>query len=162
MYLKAHEIWLKEALKHKLSITISEPIKEGSYLQPFVTYLVSTMPEGWGVRRRYSDFEYLLLGLIQRYPAMIFEDLPPKKVMGNTGIDFVEVRMRGLEKFINKLSDNPYIQRDNLFLDFLKLPQQEWMEFRHSNGKIVKLSVDSVMKSKSIFSGFANLLRVYK
>lgn len=119
------------------------------------------MPGGLGVRRRYSDFEYLLFGLIQRYPAMIFEDLPPKKMVGNTGVDFVEVRMKGLENFINKLADNPYIQRDNLFLDFLRLSQQDWSDFRHENGKIVKLSVGSVMKSRSIFSGFANLLRVY-
>lgn len=118
-----------------------------------MTYLVSTMPGGLGVRRRYSDFEYLLFGLIQRYPAMIFEDLPPKKMVGNTGVDFVEVRMKGLENFINKLADNPYIQRDNLFLDFLRLSQQDWSDFRHENGKIVKLSVGSVMKSRSIFSG---------
>lgn len=158
-YIKVHSLWLDKALQSKFDITVSEPVKEGTYLQNYITYLISTLPGGWSVRRRYSDIEYLLNGLVQRYPAMLFEAMPPKKIVNNTDIEFVEIRMKGLEHFLNKLAENPYLQRDNLFLDFLQLPQTEWNEFRHKNGKIVQLDIGEVSKSKSFFSGFSNILK---
>lgn len=156
-FLTKHEEWLKEVSKKTMKITVSEPIKEGNRLKPYITYLVSTLPAGWGVRRRYSDIEWVLYALIQRYPAVLFESMPPKKVVNNTESEFVEVRMKGLERFLNKLAINPYIRSDNLLLDFLKLSQSEWDLLKKDNTNTFNLM--DLTKPQNIFNNMTSLIK---
>lgn len=128
-------------------------------MKPYITYLVSTLPAGWGVRRRYSDIEWILYALIQRYPAVLFESMPPKKVVNNLDAEFVEVRMRGLERFLNKLANNPYIKCDNLLLDFLKLNVNDWEVLKNENKAIPTLSFSDITKPQNLFAGVTNLIK---
>lgn len=83
-----------------------------------------------GVRRRYSDFEWLRQEL-ERESKIVVPVLPGKALKrllpfrGDDGIfedDFIEERRQGLEAFINKVSGHPLAQNERSLHMFLQEP----------------------------------------
>lgn len=74
---------------------MSDPIKSGSMIKAYVTYLVSMRPGKKEVRRRYSEFDSFRTFLVNRYSAMVIPPLPPKQVMNNTSEEVINFRMKG-------------------------------------------------------------------
>ena len=106
-----------------LSITISKPEKKGGGFlkKDFMTYLISTFPVSYKVRRRYNDFTWLRSALQNHFPGNI---IPPMPKRNRFGVDpfseqFVAKRSRGLDKFLNYLTKDPIIKSSQLFFDFL-------------------------------------------
>jgi hypothetical protein len=107
----------------KVAINISKPEKkEGGFLKKaFMTYLISTYPVSYKVRRRYNDFTWLRTALQSHFPGNI---IPPMPKRNRFGVDpfseqFVSKRSRGLDKFLNYLAKDPIIKSSQLFFDFL-------------------------------------------
>lgn len=70
----------------------------------YITYEIITECQGWNVRRRYSDFEWLRNVLIKCFPRLLVPPLPGKKY-GNRRFeqDFIEKRMKFLQMFLDEL-----------------------------------------------------------
>jgi len=106
-----------------VKIALSKPEKkDGGFLKKnYMTYLISTYPVSYQVRRRFSDFGWLRTALQTNFPTNLIPPIPKKN---RFGVDpfaepFVLKRQRGLEKFLNYLSKDPIIKRSQLFFDFL-------------------------------------------
>eukprot|EP00753_Platysulcus_tardus_P018618 PLAT6972.1.p1 GENE.PLAT6972.1~~PLAT6972.1.p1 ORF type:complete len:546 (+),score=191.48 PLAT6972.1:307-1944(+) len=121
--------WVSDVMATPLSLTVSEPRKEGYSFKPYVTYLVCTSPLGYMVRRRFSDFEWLRQVLAARYVGILIPPLPGKRgaFFGGQGAEFIRQRQLGLCFFLRRLVANPYIKTDVSFMDFLSIQDgDEW------------------------------------
>ena len=107
----------------KLEITVSKPEKknEGFFSKTYVTYMVSTSPASYIVRRRYTDFVWLRSTLLNHFPTSVIPPIPKKnRLVGDNFADpFIAKRGRGLEKFMNYLAKDPIIKNSQIFFDFL-------------------------------------------
>ena len=63
-------------------------------MRPYTTYLMTLYPLKVEIRRRYSEFETLRETLLNRYPAIWINPLPPKTVNKNAD-ETVILRMKG-------------------------------------------------------------------
>ena len=106
-----------------IKIEISKPEKKegGFFSKAYMTYLISTLPVQYKVRRRYSDFTWLRTALQNLFPANLIPPMPKKNKFGQDQFSdaFVQKRLRGLEKFLNYLSKDPIIKTSQLYFDFL-------------------------------------------
>ena len=100
-----------------MQIVVSDPLTEGSFLKKFTTYQVMSHV---AVRRRYSDFEWLLTALRSRFVGMLLPALPEKKAI-KTDDSVIRSRVRGLNLFLSTLVANEYVQTDPDLRSFLTL-----------------------------------------
>lgn len=90
---EAEKRWQKGELERTFHVTVSEPITVSGTFTSHVTYLVSSTLCAEGVRRRYSDFDWLREVLVARYHGIAVPLMPEKRLVGNQGKAFVEERM---------------------------------------------------------------------
>jgi hypothetical protein len=83
------------------------------------TYLISSTLAADGVRRRYSDFDWLREVLVARYHGTAVPLMPEKRLVGNQGKAFIEERMAGLENFMLLVLASPYLRNDATMRMFL-------------------------------------------
>ncbi len=106
-----------------VKIELSKPEKKegGFFSKAYMTYLISTLPVQYKVRRRYSDFTWLRTALQELFPANLIPPMPKKTKFGQDQFAeaFVQKRLRGLEKFLNYLSKDPIIKSSQIYFDFL-------------------------------------------
>ena len=72
------------------------------------------------VRRRYSDFDWLMKIINLRYRGTWQPPMPEKNVI-NTAEAFIKDRMSRLDQFLNRLLSNPYMRHDTALNAFLTL-----------------------------------------
>jgi hypothetical protein len=84
----------------KLEITVSKPEKknEGFFSKTYVTYMITTSPASYIVRRRYTDFAWLRSALLNHFPTSVIPPIPKKnRLVGDNFADpFIAKRGRGL------------------------------------------------------------------
>ncbi len=97
-------------------ISISEPIKIGEGMSAHTAYKLTTIlsqpvsdlsGQSFTTMRRFSDFVWLLAQLKEIYPFMIVPALPEKKQMGRFAGDFVEMRERALQRWVDRIAEHP-------------------------------------------------------
>ena len=86
----------------------------------FTIYEVCTESMHWLVHRRYSDFDWLRTILCKFYPRILIPPIPGKKV-GNRRFeeDFIEKRMKFLQKFMDELMKNEELKSSEALYSFL-------------------------------------------
>jgi hypothetical protein len=100
-------------LMQVMSVQIADPQTVSGTFTSYTTYLIISSLSGEdGVRRRFSDFDWLRDVLTARYHGLAVPLMPEKRMVGNTGKAFVEERMAGLENFMLLLLANPYLRAD--------------------------------------------------
>jgi hypothetical protein len=83
------------------------------------------------VRRRFSDFEYLLKNLQDNveYQSIMLPSLPDKKYIGNSDDQFIKERRHKLEGFLRHLLDQDNrIKADSMIKAFLTHDAKQWLE----------------------------------
>jgi hypothetical protein len=81
-------------------------------MSSYTDYLILSTICPEGVRRRYSDFDWIRSLLSDRYSGVAIPLMPEKRVLGNQGQAFIEERMAGLNEFMLLLLSNPYVRND--------------------------------------------------
>ena len=129
-YIKCMRIGETEISKtSNVNITVSFPeiVESGFFSSKYVTYLVSTSPFDFKVRRRYSDFVWLREFFKIHF---VFTALPPlpKKNYSDRFSDFLIMkRSRALQKFMNGIITNPLLRNSRALFDFLSIEhEEEW------------------------------------
>ena len=105
-------------------------IVEGKLLmQNYVNYEVETAAMEWIVRRRYSDFEWLRTVLAKFNPGQVVPPLPNKKI-GNRRFeeDFLEKRMKFLQKFMDAVMINEIFKASEPLTAFLSVTDRNQFE----------------------------------
>src|SRR4051812_13108184 len=75
-------------------VQIADPQTVSGTFTSYTTYLIISSLSGEdGVRRRFSDFDWLRDVLTARYHGLAVPLMPEKRMVGNTGKAFVEERM---------------------------------------------------------------------
>lgn len=111
-----------------MTIMVTEPKTEGTYLSKHTTYLVRTVQSGSNVRRRYSDFEWLLQSLQARYIGLLLPSLPEKNAMKNSKDEnFIRSRMRSLNIFMDQLVLVSFVRNDPAVEAFITVQEtSQW------------------------------------
>ncbi|CAE1331348.1 PXK [Acanthosepion pharaonis] len=87
-----------------LTCTIESAVNVGSHTEYIVRVQRGPLPENnWTIRKRYSDFVTLDTELHISNVSLV---MPPKKVFGNMGREFVAERQSGLQQYLNILMNN--------------------------------------------------------
>ena len=106
-----------------LEITVSNPEKKevGFLKKTHVTYLFTTLPLNFKVRRRFSDVSWFRQALLNLYPVDLIPAVPRKTRFGqdNLADSFIQKRARAVQRFLNYLVKDPNIKDSQLLLDFL-------------------------------------------
>lgn len=101
-------------------LQVADPQTVTGTFSSFTSYLISSTICSEGVRRRYSDFDWLREVLVARYHGIAVPLMPEKRLVGNQGKAFIEERMQGLESFLGLLLANPYLRQDATVRMFLQ------------------------------------------
>lgn len=101
------------------TLQICDPQTVAGTFTSYTTYLVVSTLCAEGVRRRYSDFEWVRDVLVARYHGTAVPLMPEKRMVGNQGKVFIEERMAGLENFMLLVLSNPYLRNDATLRMFL-------------------------------------------
>ena len=125
--LKIGETEISKTSDVNVTVSFPEIVEAGFFSSKYVTYLVSTSPFDFKVRRRYSDFVWLREFFKIHF---VFSALPPlpKKNYSDRFSDFLIMkRSRALQKFMNGIITNPLIRNSHALFDFLSIEhEEEW------------------------------------
>uniref|UniRef100_A0A0D6QV86 PX domain-containing protein n=1 Tax=Araucaria cunninghamii TaxID=56994 RepID=A0A0D6QV86_ARACU len=119
-----------------MSITVTDPVKQGTGVQTHVTYRIVTKTNMLGyqatdliVIRRYSDFVWLHERLAEKNKGIFIPPLPEKSAVEKFrfSAEFIELRRRGLDVFINRIASHPQL-RQSEDLKFFLQANEESME----------------------------------
>ncbi|TNM91861.1 sorting nexin-30 [Takifugu rubripes] len=135
-----------------LFVTVDDPKKHVSTMETYITYRVSTkttriefdLPQ-YSIRRRYQDFDWLRIKLEDSQPTHLVPPLPEKFVMKGVvdrfSEDFVETRMKALDKFLKRVADHPVLSFNphlNAFLTAKDLNKRQGLALLTKVGESVK------------------------
>jgi len=73
---------------------------------PFVYYLLKGNLVEHEIYRRYADFEQLREKLVEIYPCIYIPGLPPKRIIGNQDTKISDMKLKLLNHFLKKLTEN--------------------------------------------------------
>lgn len=124
--------WIAKTNDSVLRVFISDPQTSKGGFNPVTTYAVTCECPGnphlnTTVRRRYSDFEFLLNLLKKRYSGMILPSLPEKQAILKSE-RFIILRIRGLNRWFEKILERPFIKSDANVQEFLCVEFDEQSE----------------------------------
>ena len=140
-------------------IEIKNPkVITGSYFQVnYIQYEVYTNITNWLVYRRYSDFEWLRYNLRKLYPKFFCPPIPNKKI-GSRRFenDFVEKRMKFLNKFINSVCENEIFKTSEPLIAFLSL--QDRTQFEEKMKEINSFTPSNFVEDIKNFDGVVKLI----
>ena len=128
---------------------ISDSLVKNSYL----LYDITTPKMNWFVNRRYSDFIWLRETLIALFPTILMPQLPKKKI-GNRRFeeDFIQKRMKGLQKFLDEVLKNEILKTADPLISFLSFSERGFFEQQMKIITPKNLNIDTIMGIKS-FNG---------
>ena len=143
----------------KVIIEIKNPkVISASYFQvSYTQYEIYTNITNWLVYRRYSDFEWLRYNLRKLYPKYFCPPIPNKKI-GSRRFenDFVEKRMKFLNKFINSVCENEIFKTSEPLIAFLSL--QDRTQFEEKMKEINSFTPSNFVEDVKNFDGIVKLI----
>ena len=109
----------------RIEMSLGEKIPGSFFTKAYMTFIISTSPLNFQVRRRYSDFEWLRQILQNYFSSSVIPPLPKKNKIGPDRFDesFLMKRKRYLEKFLNSLLYDPIIKNSQILYDFLSIEE---------------------------------------
>lgn len=93
------------------TVPLTATIEASQNLQSHTEYIIRVQrgvstDNSWQVIRRYSDFDALNTGLMACGVAL---PLPPKKLIGNMDREFIAERQRGLQAYLDRITQHPQL-----------------------------------------------------
>ena len=143
----------------QVNIEIRNPkVVETSLLKSnYVTYEIYTDVTKWLVRRRYSDFVWLREMMCKFFPRMIVPPMPNKKIGGRRfESDFVDKRMKFLERFVKGLVSNEEFKASEPLIAFLSMEDRNQFEFKMK--ELTTFIPSQYIEDIKTLSGTLNLL----
>ena len=111
-----------------ITVKVQNPKEMNSTLisSGYTTYEVYTKEMNWSVYRRYSDFDWLRNTLKKLFPRHLIPPIPGKKIGARRfDRDFIDKRMKFLQKFINEVINIETFKACEALVSFLKMSDRE-------------------------------------
>jgi len=145
----------EDMLNRKVEIYNTRLINDG-YLSSHKEFLIRSWIEGnhnyQEISRRYSDFEWLVAQLINKYPGCIIPPLPEKNPLAKIDKEdpiFLETRKRGLLRFLEMMLQHQDLKNTPEFANFLFKSDSDFnsdVEKSKKQGSIMP-TVSSIMEN---------------
>ena len=137
-----------------VQIKLSSPQKVdgGIFGKSYVTYLLETIPFGFKVRKRYSDFEWLRNMLSLQYVGCVIPPLCKKNYGERFSENLVSKRTRLLQKFMEGILVHPLMRNSQIFYDFISCENDEEFENKKKNYE-KNLIIPNCAKDMKSFNG---------
>lgn len=140
-------------------ISISDPQKQGEGMSAFISYKVHTeflrpvdkLPAGstvFNVIRRFSDFVWLREAMHEAFPYLLVPALPEKQALGRLNADFVDVRHRALQRWIDRVCHHPELGACDAVVKFTTLSDASFAALRDASR-----SASAVVSSAAVAAG---------
>ena len=141
----------------KIEVKNPKCISESYFQSSYIQYEVTTNITNWFVYRRYSDFEWLRLSLRKFYPTIFCPPIPKKK-LGSRRFesDFVDKRMKFLNKFINSCCNNEIFKASEPLIAFLSLIDRN--QFEEKMKEINSYNPSNFVEDVKNFDGVIKLI----
>ncbi|XP_030634909.1 sorting nexin-8 [Chanos chanos] len=115
---------LEDLLRRDGVVVEIVPEKKGLLFLKHVEYRLISKCFKVAVHRRYSDFDVFHSLLLQRFIYRMVPPLPPKRIFKGvlnsmSEREFIEVRCRGLQRFMTLVMRHPVISEDELLIIFM-------------------------------------------
>ena len=141
----------------KIEVKNPKAISLSYFQSSYIQYEVYTNITNWVVNRRYSDFEWLRLNLRKFYPKNFCPPIPNKKLGSRRfETDFVEKRMKFLNKFINSICENEIFKASDILISFLSL--QDRNQFEEKMKEINSYTPSQFVEDVKNFHGIIKLI----
>jgi sorting nexin-1/2 len=88
------------------------------------------------VIRRFSDFVWLRDEIHRLFPYLLAPPLPDKQAIGRLNTEFVEVRARALQRWLDKLTAHDVLATCDPLLKFVSLPNEAMTGVREGKGGV--------------------------
>ena len=149
---KKNERTIISELKN-IKINLLEPqvVDGGFFSRNYVTYLIEIIPFNIKVRKRYSDFEWLRNILCIIYPNVTIPPMPKKNFSSRFNEEFINKRLRSLEKFLKGISIHPLLRNSKIFYDFISIQNEN--EFNDKKNEYNKLKSPQHLYEHKTISG---------
>ena len=151
-----------EFREHKdIKIEIKDPKKvdTGFFSGKSVNYTIITLPFNYKVERRYTDFKWLREMLLNLFNNILIPKMSYKgKVTKDKHEDnFINKRMRFLEKFINYIIKDETIKTSQILYDFLTI--RDYEDFTKKKKEYEKIKVFNFIdiKERKSLDGILNI-----
>ena len=139
--LNCHKIEKSPLNDKKVTITIQNPkaVETSIFKSNYIIYEILTDVTQWQVTRRYSDFDWLRQTLKKIHPGLYYPPLPQKR-LGSRRFenDFVNKRMKYLNKFLNDLVQSEIFKASEVLISFLSISDREQFEFKKKSFDNIK------------------------
>ncbi|KAM4588086.1 PX domain-containing protein kinase-like protein isoform 1-T1 [Odontesthes bonariensis] len=103
------------------TVPLTAVIEASQNLQSHTEYIIRVQrgvssDDSWQVIRRYSDFDILNSSLMVSGVSLL---LPPKKLLGNMDREFIAERQRGLQTYLDSITQHPLLSTSLTVKKFL-------------------------------------------
>ncbi|KYK70117.1 PX domain protein [Toxoplasma gondii TgCatPRC2] len=119
----ADGLWDSEGPHGDFAVSVSDPeTRSTGPLGRFTLYLVSGRTVAgapFACRKRYSDFEWLRMQLVQAFPGVFVPPIPRKQKLGRFDSSFVENRRQGLQEFLQRLFRRRHLAKCSVCVGWL-------------------------------------------
>lgn len=126
----------------EVKIIVTDPQKIGEGMSSYVSYKVASTfaerPAGadntsYTVVRRFNDFLWLRHQLRDTMPYLIVPSLPEKQQLGRFNAEFIDVRHRALQRFMQRISAHRDMALADATIKFLTLPHEALTALREAS-----------------------------
>ena len=116
--------------KKNIEISVGFPEKKegGMFNKSFTSYLVTTQPFNYQVRKRYSDFHWLRSILKKLYINCVIPPIPKKNYGDRFSEKLIDKRTRFLKNFLQSCVNHPLLKHSEILFCFLSMSKKEEFE----------------------------------
>ena len=116
--------------KKNIEISVGFPEKKegGMFNKSFISYLVTTQPFNYQVRKRYNDFVWLRSTLKKLYINCVIPPIPKKNYGDRFSDKLIEKRSRFLKNFLQSCVNHPLLRHSEILFCFLSMSKKEEFE----------------------------------
>ena len=138
-----------------------EKVKGNLFSKSYISYLITTLPLNWQVRRRFSDFEWLHQMLVNTYNYCFIPPIPKKRKNLNKIVAdrfdeaFLRKRSRKFQKFLSYLINDPILKHTKIVYDFLSIEKED--DFHKKKKVYEKMKLPSKINDFITEDGVANV-----
>jgi sorting nexin-7/30/sorting nexin-8 len=105
---------LSQSNEVDIKLSFPEKVDGGIFSKSYVTYLMETIPMGFKIRKRYSDFDWLKNILSTVYINCVIPPLCKKNYSDRFSEVLIAKRTRAIEKFMKGILIHPLMKNMNL------------------------------------------------
>ena len=115
-----------------VAVNNPENVKGKGLKSGYTVYTITLDPFKWSVKRRYSDFEWLVKCLEKRFPSNYIPALPPKS-LAKKNLDNVQLRIYAFQKFLEVVLSSSELTYSPELVQFLSLGDEEFSKAKKVN-----------------------------